>query len=79
MNSETTVQAYTDDIIVFSDNDIGMRNLLSIVEHLCSYAGNMKINCNKCHSFTYIAHNGTRNVLNGNFTIAGGRIENISI
>lgn len=79
LDSATTVQAYADDIIVFSDSEVGMKNLLSVVEHFCSYAGDMKINCKKCHAFTYIAHNGSRSVLNDNFTIAGGRIDNISI
>ena len=79
LNSATTVQAYADDIIVFSDTEVGMRHLLSIVEHFCRYAGDMKINCKKCHSFTYISHNGSRSVLNDNFTIAGGPIENVSI
>ena len=67
LDSATTVQAYADDIIVFSDSEVGMKNLLSVVEHFCSYAGDMKINCKKCHAFTYIAHNGSRSVLNDNF------------
>lgn len=39
----------------------------------------MKVNCKKCHSFSYIYYNGSRQVLNDNFTIADGLIENVSI
>ena len=75
----TTVQAYADDVIIFSDTEEGMKNLISIIEDFCSYAGRMMINCKKCHSFTYIYHNNSRVVMNDNFSIAGGTVENVSI
>lgn len=75
----TTVQAYADDIIIFSDTEEGMNNLIKVVENFCKFAGHMKINSKKCHSFTYIYHNGNRNVLNDSFTFADGKVENCSI
>jgi len=78
-NTSTTVQAYADDIIIFSDTERGMKNLINEIVNFCSYAGKMKINSKKCHAFTYIADRNSRAVLNDNFTIAGGAVDNVSI
>lgn len=75
----TVVQAYADDIILFSDTEVGMNNLIEAVESFCLYAGNMRVNSKKCQSFTYIINNGSRQVLNDNFVIQGGVVDNVSI
>ena len=75
----SVVQAYADDVILFSDTEQGMINLISIVERFCSFAGNMVINSKKCQSFSYIVNNGSRNVLNDSFIINNGAVNNISI
>ena len=78
-DTSTTVQAYADDIIIFSDTEAGMENLIKVIEEFCDYAGHMKINAKKCHSFTYISNNNSRCVLSSNFIISGGTVDNISI
>ena len=75
----TVVQAYADDVILFADTELGMKNLIRIVEDYCSYAGNMSINSKKCVSFTYIMNGNTRCMLNDNFYIGNGAVCNISI
>lgn len=45
--SSTMVQAYTNDIIIFSDTEQGMRNLIKIIEDFCLFAGRIVINCKK--------------------------------
>ena len=53
----TCVQAYADDVVLFADTEIGMKNLISIVEEFCLYAGNMQINPKKCNSYSYLIDN----------------------
>lgn len=75
----SVVQAYADDVILFSDTEEGMNNLICVVENFCKFAGHMVINANKCSSFTYIVSNGTRSVMNDNFHFNGEPVPNISI
>lgn len=74
----TVVQAYADDVILFSDTEKGMENLIKIVEDYCAYAGNMKINPKKCVSFPYIIDaNRHRTILDKQFKIGDGFVTNV--
>ena len=75
----TSVQAYADDVIIFSDTEDGMCNLLRTIEEFCRFAGDMKINSKKCRCFSYVISNGLRCVPNLNFSINDGIIDNVSI
>ena len=75
----TSVQAYADDIVLFSDSEMGMNNLIDVVQSFCKYAGNMKINVNKCASFAFTMDNRTRASMQNHFSINGESVKNISI
>ena len=78
-DSATSVQAYADDIVLFSDSELGMSNLLSTVEEFCQYAGNMIVNSKKCSSLSFVINGNSRVNISSNFTIQDGTIENISM
>lgn len=78
-NRSTAVQAYADDIVLFSDTEIGMNNLIHTVENFCIYAGNMVINAKKCSSFAFIIDNGTRGTIQNHFMINNEEVDNICI
>lgn len=75
----STVKSYADDVIIFSDTEEGMNNLLHTIERFCDFACGMKINSKKYSCFSYVINNGTRCAPNLNFSIDGGVVDNVSI
>ena len=83
-NKATSVQAYADDIILFSDTEDGMCNLIKKVEEFCQFAGDMVINPKKCSSLSYVISNGARSTISSNFCIGNSDddsnlIENVNL
>ena len=85
-DNSTSVQAYADDVILFSDTEKGMWNLIKTVEDFCHYAGNMVINPKKCSSLSFVISNGLRSTISNNFSIGSHNdnddsnfIENINL
>ena len=52
-------QAYADDLVLISDSERGMNNLIQKVERFCKTT-KMKVNPSKCRSFSYINVNNNR-------------------
>jgi hypothetical protein len=49
-NVSSTIQAYADDILLFSETKHGMDEILSTVENFCAYA-NIQLNPKKCKAY----------------------------
>ena len=77
--TSTSVQAYADDVILFSDSEEGMNNLIDTVERFCKYAGNMFINAKKCTTFAYTMSGRQRTTISNHFKINGENVVNINI
>ena len=75
-NEATSVQAYADDVILFSDTEQGMCNLIKTVEDFCHYAGDMVINPKKCSSLSLVISNGARSTISNNFYIGNSDDDN---
>lgn len=73
-----TAQAYADDLILFSDSERGMNNLLDKVTRFCEYTG-MKVQPAKCRTFTYINHDDERSTALARFSISGEVIPRIPL
>ena len=52
-NVSITVQAYADDLILFSETREGMERNIRILEQFLHYS-KLVVNCSKCHSISYI-------------------------
>lgn len=61
-------QAYADDLVLISDSERGMKNLISTVERFCNYT-NMKVQTQKCRSLSYINHHDERNTTGAQFKL----------
>ena len=67
------VQAYADDIILFSSTREGLQNNLNIVNNFMNYA-KVTVNTNKCHTMSYVFRNNRRYYEDAPFQIAGDNI-----
>lgn len=67
---KVVIQAYADDIMVFSNSREGMEKNLEIIQSFLSYS-RVNVNPNKCHSMTYVYRNERRYFEKEPFTIAG--------
>ena len=74
-----TVQAYADDVILFSDSREGMNRNIEIVEQFIRYA-KLEVNCNKCHTMSYVINNNNkRDYDNSPFTLMGEKIHSTTL
>ena len=71
-------QAYADDLVLISDTETGMNNLINIVDKFCDYT-NMQIQPNKCRTFNYINHNDRRFSAITNFKIKNNLIPFVNL
>ena len=67
------VQAYADDIILFSSTREGLQNNLNIVDNFMKYA-KVTVNTSKCHTMSYVIRNCRRVYEEAPFQIAGDDI-----
>ena len=63
------VLAYADDVMIVSDSEEGLNNLITIVEQFCGYAC-LTINPKKCRSLSYIVEGTRRSTASTIFRIA---------
>lgn len=63
------VLAYADDVMIVSDTEEGLNNLITIVEQFCGYAC-LTINPKKCRSLSYIVEGRRRSTASTIFRIA---------
>ena len=63
------VLAYADDVMIVSDTEEGLKNLIGIVERFCEYAC-LTINPKKCRSLSYIVERRRRSTASTIFRIA---------
>ena len=73
-----SAQAYADDIVLLSDTEQGMTNLLKTIEKFCSYS-KMKVNPNKCTTWSYINSNGKCGRADVEFKINNAKIPVIQL
>lgn len=69
-NATKTIQAYADDLILFSDNERNMNDLLKVVENFLSYS-KLRINHNKCRITSIGNRDNKRVTLDSQFQIGG--------
>ena len=68
-----SVQAYADDIILFSESRRGMEHLIDIVQRFVAYS-RLVINTHKCHSLAYIIGDSGRVTDTEEFMINGNAV-----
>jgi hypothetical protein len=74
-NTKIAVQAYADDLVLFSETREGMEQTLRIVEKFLDFA-KVEVNADKCHSMTYVLVNRTRTFDDNPFYIFNRNIPN---
>lgn len=57
--NKVVVQAYADDLVLFSNTREGMNENLAILDSFMKYS-KLEVNADKCHSVSYVYRNGTR-------------------
>ena len=78
---ETTkivIQAYADDIVLFSEKREEMEDILQTVQEFLNYS-KLKVNVNKCKMMSYILSNGRRYFEEENFTLGSQPIPNATL
>ena len=77
-NITKTIQAYADDLILFSDNEQNMETLLNTVELFLNYS-KLNINHTKCRTISIGERNGQRISLQTQFTLMGNQLPDIGL
>ena len=72
------VLAYADDVLLLSDTEEGMNNLLRLTEEFCEYA-QLTVNAQKCRSLTYIVQQRSRSTISTEFRVRGEAIPAVSL
>jgi hypothetical protein len=74
----TIIQAYADDILLFSENKEGMDSILETVGQFCKYA-NIQLNPKKCKSFYKCGRDDDEGIAPERITIDGEELEYVKI
>ena len=72
------VLAYADDVLLLSDTEEGMNNLLRLTEEFCEYA-QLTVNAQKCRSLTYIVQQRSRSTISTEFKVREEAIPAVSL
>ena len=72
------VLAYADDVMIISDTEEGLNNLIAIVEQFCEYA-HLTINPKKCRSLSYIVERRRRSTASTTFRITNEPIPAVTM
>ena len=77
-DTKITIQAYADDIVLFSETREEMNDILQTVQEFFNYS-KLQVNVNKCKMMSYILADGKRYFDEENFTLGNQQIPNATL